>query len=175
MICLVCEAEQEAPNPEECVSCKRSFQQVKGIYGTNHVTQLIQCIEELEAGQSTIEDTLHQYDTFLNRWDEFNEAWPIDSESLLEIAASSSLVQYEFRSIIEQVTSARESLQKLTDHFEQLADEGRTDLAQARQLVYEFSVTTCQASGRFFDQARKFRNPDDQGLSKNLSAAWGDG
>ena len=83
MICLFCGANQDS-KVEECGECGIPYERRPPIIGVNHFTQLLNILDDLQAGDGTVEDCEEPFRRFFDLFAEFEQKWKLQEQSLSE-------------------------------------------------------------------------------------------
>ncbi len=163
MNCLFCGAEQGS-KVQECSECGVPFERRPPIIGVNHVTQLLNVLDDLAAGDGTAEDCEEPFRSFLELFAEFEQKWKLQEKSLSEQLAPE--LKDRFGVALAETDQALQQLYQAIECLEITLFEGEDYLeAGIENLVSSFKGV-CAGAARLLEQLDALKQEQGQGSGR---------
>lgn len=160
MMCLFCGASQDS-KVTECGDCGVPFERRPPIIGINHVTQLLNVLEDLLAGDGAVEDCEEPFRRFLELFAEFEQKWKLQESTLSEQLAPE--LKDRFGPSLAQTDQSLQEAYQAIECLELTLFAGEDYLEQGIESLIASFMGICAGAAQLLEQLDRLKQQQGQG------------
>jgi hypothetical protein len=169
MICLDCGKPQGTAEPGVCPSCGAKHSTVPGIFGINHVSQLLHAIEMCREGKLELDGLQERFSAFEEGWQGFVERWNLEEDTIAQALALDDTLVSVYGPLLERLEDSLQHLNNALDMLDAMESPGTHELEALEEELRYFWRGSCSALAGLFKKLDTRRGDVDSLLSSLFS------